>query len=401
MRIAFGMSGGTPLAQDVRDAIGARAALASRARRVLRDQGANLMRGLSEENGLKDDLHLATQEPHLLLTDRGDIDAVARTVHAVGSIRRRINRASVDFPQPTRRRWRRSRHADVERETITARMRGERPTGNCRSPPKYFCSPFDERIVSSAAVWVMLRALRVGFELCLEQATDGLAAISTSGGTSVSQRRLANGQRVANGSQRESVVVAAPPQRSSRDALATAERRQRANQPSVYGCCGWRRLHRQGGLDEAARVHDGDAIGDFGDKPRSCGPGSSPCRLRVKLGDQRQDLRLMVTSSAVVGSSAMSRSGRYQRHGDHHALTPAARHLGDRRRGASRRPGCGRGAARRARCRAQLANDALMAHNALGDLRADRKAGLSDVIGSWKIRASDFRANSSELGVRQ
>ena len=36
----------------------------------------------------------------------------------------------------------------------------------------------------------------------------------------------------------------------------------------------------------------------------------------------------MVTSSAVVGSSAMSSSGLAgERHGDHHALRHAARHL--------------------------------------------------------------------------
>ena len=98
----------------------------------------------------------------------------------------------------------------------------------------------------------------------------------------------------------------------------------------------------------------------------------------------------MVTSSAVVGSSAISSAGTAgERHGDHHALAHAARELVrivlrarcggsgmSHQRAASRRP----------------APSACFAGRSAGAAAAPRRSGrrssctgLSEVIGSWKI----------------
>ena len=99
----------------------------------------------------------------------------------------------------------------------------------------------------------------------------------------------------------------------------------------------------------------------------------------------------MVTSSAVVGSSAISSFGLAgERHRDHHPLAHAAGELVRvgvaARAPASGMPTCAeqldRALARRAR------GGTGCAAARLADLRADRAApGSSDVIGSWKIIA--------------
>ena len=53
-----------------------------------------------------------------------------------------------------------------------------------------------------------------------------------------------------------------------------------------------------------------DAVGDLGDHAQVVrDQQDAPCRLALQLAQQVEDLRLHVTSSAVVGSSAISRSG--------------------------------------------------------------------------------------------
>ena len=98
----------------------------------------------------------------------------------------------------------------------------------------------------------------------------------------------------------------------------------------------------------------------------------------------------MVTSSAVVGSSAIS-SCRIagERHGDHDALAHAARDaVRDSRRGASRPRGCARARASRSRAFARrLAATALRVREDAPRRSAGPTVctGLSEVIGSWKI----------------
>ena len=112
----------------------------------------------------------------------------------------------------------------------------------------------------------------------------------------------------------------------------------------------------------------------------------------------------MVTSSAVVGSSAISSSGLHgQRHGDHHALAHAAGELvrvlvdaalglGDLHQLAASRP---RAPSPRARPRP------------LVQLHASRRSagrrvstGLSEVIGSWKIIEIAVAADRAHLASR-
>ena len=63
-------------------------------------------------------------------------------------------------------------------------------------------------------------------------------------------------------------------------------------------------------LDNAAGIHDGDAAADISDKAEIVADhqdGRSP--LGAKIAHQLDDLACTVTSSAVVGSSAIRRSG--------------------------------------------------------------------------------------------
>ena len=82
-------------------------------------------------------------------------------------------------------------------------------------------------------------------------------------------------------------------------------------------------------LDHAAVAHDDDAVGHLGDHAHVVGDqDDGRAELALQVAQQFQHLPCTVTSSAVVGSSAISTSGlQRQRHGDHHALAHAAGQL--------------------------------------------------------------------------
>ena len=112
--------------------------------------------------------------------------------------------------------------------------------------------------------------------------------------------------------------------------------------------------------------------------------------LLAQLAQQVEDLRLdrdVERGGRLVGDQQRRRAG--ERHGDHHALAHAAgqlvRILVD---ALSRARECGRApACRWRRARAALARQPAVAQQRLADLVADGEAGLSEVIGSWKIIA--------------
>ena len=112
----------------------------------------------------------------------------------------------------------------------------------------------------------------------------------------------------------------------------------------------------------------------------------------------------MVTSSAVVGSSASSRLGRArERDRDHRPAGACRRRTGaDSRRGAPRRPGCRPGpAARRARSVRARRPRPVCAFRFSPICRPTVSTGLSAVIGSWKIMrdlAARARRRSSRSG---
>ncbi len=63
-------------------------------------------------------------------------------------------------------------------------------------------------------------------------------------------------------------------------------------------------------LDHPSRVHHQHPVGDLGDDAEVVGDQDRrQVALTVEALEQAQDLRLDVTSSAVVGSSAISTSG--------------------------------------------------------------------------------------------
>ena len=84
-----------------------------------------------------------------------------------------------------------------------------------------------------------------------------------------------------------------------------------ASRPRVYGCVGWRRGVDVAALDGAAGVHHLHPVGDAGDHAEVVGDEHDR-RARTRAGCARCTSRIWactVTSSAVVGSSAISTSG--------------------------------------------------------------------------------------------
>ena len=132
--------------------------------------------------------------------------------------------------------------------------------------------------------------------------------------------------------------------------------RDRAEQPPRVGVLRVvEELVERALLDDAAGVHDDDAVGDVGDDAEVVGDEDDPgaASRRAASRSSSRICAWIVTSSAVVGSSAISRLGRArQRHRDHHALAHAAGELV--RVGAQRaraRAGCRRAPSARPRGR--------------------------------------------------
>ena len=145
-------------------------------------------------------------------------------------------------------------------------------------------------------------------------------------------------------------------------------------------------------LGDAGRVHDDDVVRDLGDDAEVVrdqdhgGPDSAwSSRIRSRI------CACVVTSSAVVGSSAISSVGLVdERHRDHHALAHAAgelvRVVVDR---AARPAGCRPPAAPRAiaSSRASRCVTSRCSRTASTSWLPIESTGFSDVIGSWKIIA--------------
>ena len=161
----------------------------------------------------------------------------------------------------------------------------------------------------------------------------------------------------------------------------------------MYGCCGLleevvdRRL-----LDDPGRVHDDDVVGDLGDDAEVVRDHDDrACRSRSwSLCISSRICACVVTSSAVVGSSAISSVGVVdERHRDHHALAHAARELVrvvvDPPLGARDPDRLER--LERARACASFFETSLWSRIASTIWSPILCTGFSDVIGSWKIIA--------------
>ena len=212
-----------------------------------------------------------------------------------------------------------------------------------------------------------------------------------SGGSSRRQRSIANGQRGWKRQPRNGVSgLGTWPSIAASRSCSRCSRGIEPSRPIVYGCCGSgeQRGDRRA-LDDPAGVHHRDVVGDLGDHAEIVrDEDDRGAGLLAQRAHQVEDLRLdrdVERGGRLVGDQQL-RPAR-QRHRDHHALAHAAREpvrivvealLG--RRDAHAAQHLDR---LRLRLRArQLAGGAGCTSTIWSPTV---NAGLSEVIGSWKI----------------
>ena len=222
------------------------------------------------------------------------------------------------------------------------------------------------------------------------------------------RRRAARRRSTRRAARRECAATAHRRQRRRRcPGLRRAARRRAVARrdgiaPSRPARVGMLRLgeerDRRGLHDLAAGIHHDDAVRDLGDDAEIMGDEDQrPCGARAAARRSRSRIcAWMVTSSAVVGSSAISSlRAAGERHGDHHALAHAAgqlvRIVVD---AALRRRECARAPAARSRARARPAARARLVRRSASTICSPTvSTGLSEVIGSWKIIAISLAAH--------
>ena len=185
-----------------------------------------------------------------------------------------------------------------------------------------------------------------------------------------------------------------------------AVRRDRLQEPRVYGCRGWSRTSSTVPcLDDAAGVHHGDVVDGLGDDAEVVGDqeqrGPGPVLDRL---DELEDLALdghVEGRRGLVGDDQLGVAA--ERHRDHDPLPHAARQLvrvllqaplgvGDAdvlQRPAARSP------------RAPFLSTSWWSRTASMIWSPTVNTGLSEVIGSWKIIAIVAAADLADLVRRR
>ena len=299
----------------------------------LADGHARVERGVGV---LEDDLHAPAQRRSRVAGESGRCRCPRRrTRPPVGSIRRRTERPSVDLPQPdspTRPASRRARSS--KRDAVDG---AHQPTDLAAEQAARIGKCLHQAVDLETGVGWRSRSCRLTSTGALRSTRRSMArrAMSRSGGgCSPAALRRANGQRGAKrqpagrsaGSGTMPAMVGEPLVRvdvEARDRAAAGR--------ACRGAAGRRRASSTGrALDDPAGIHHHDAVGDLGDDAEIVGDEQDRHAELAAAGrcSRSRICAWMVTSSAVVGSSAISSCGLAgQRHGDHDALAHAAGEL--------------------------------------------------------------------------
>ena len=209
------------------------------------------------------------------------------------------------------------------------------------------------------------------------------------------------------GNQTRSVVGLDDVGGAGRDRVGAAGRARRRGASGCRGAAGSAKMRAVGaGLDDLARLHHRDAVGDAADDAEVVGDEEHPHALGLlHLGEEVEDLGLdgdVERGGGLVGDQDVGAVG--QRHGDHHPLALAAGELvrvgGEPLLGVADAD-----RARRSRMRARAAApvrpwcSARLSPSCFSMVWS----GLSEVIGSWKMKLMSLprvrrRVRSSAVG---
>jgi hypothetical protein len=296
-----------------------------------------VMRGLSDAYGSWKMICMWRRIWRIAIRGRapGDLLALEGTEPPVGSIRRRMRRPVVDLPQPDSPTSASVSPRAMSKLTSSTARTCRHAAGSRRA---------DREVLDQPRTTLQVRRRRCSVAVAVAVAMSGHAALASSTGAfqqatgaraEVAQRRWFGvaariGERAARREAAARRLVGRAGHRALDGGQAFALDVQRGIEPSrpiVYGCCGSANSASTGALSTIWPAYITiTSSASSAITPRSwvmirIAMPSRCCRSRSRS----RICAWIVTSSAVVGSSAISSAGLAgQRHGDHHPLAHAA-----------------------------------------------------------------------------